>query len=324
MRTILFVLVIMLILPGIKAQTPLEKGDIAFIAINSDGSTDDFSFILLKDIESSTQINFTDNGWTALDNFNNTYPESHFTWTANTALTAGEIIRIVTYNGVEQATSSTGTITGDKMTISVAGDQVLAYQGEKSAPYFIAAISFNHNITEVPGDDFDGDSYSNSTTSMPLGLTLGINAVHIHETSLLTESDNTVYNCITTSGTKADLLTAINNVNNWNFNNDTPFDLDPLSCPFDVSAATSINAMLEQSTSIYPNPASSILYISLEFETDAKAQIYNSSGLKFDEFIIPANSHSYNYSVDQLATGIYYLRIDSNKNKIVKKFSVIR
>ncbi|NET52128.1 MAG: hypothetical protein F6K09_26575, partial [Merismopedia sp. SIO2A8] len=42
--------------------TMLSAGDIAIIGINTD-DPDDFSFVLLRDIEVGTEITFTDSGW---------------------------------------------------------------------------------------------------------------------------------------------------------------------------------------------------------------------------------------------------------------------
>ncbi len=191
MNKLLFILVLLLLPLVHKAQTKLANGDIAFIAINSDGDTDDFSFVLLKNIESETSINFTDNGWTAAGEFNPVYTESHITWTSSSKMKAGSVIQIKTYNGNEMASSPDGKIIGDMMTVSVAGDQILAYQGDKAKPRFIAAISFNQNIITEPGDNFDGDSDTNSTTAMPPGLTKGLNAIHIYTTGrLFLERDN--------------------------------------------------------------------------------------------------------------------------------------
>ena len=44
------------------AQTSLSPGDLAFTSYTSD-NPDEFSFILLEDVDSATIISFTDHGW---------------------------------------------------------------------------------------------------------------------------------------------------------------------------------------------------------------------------------------------------------------------
>ncbi|MDX2360122.1 MAG: hypothetical protein QNK23_04910, partial [Crocinitomicaceae bacterium] len=59
-------LLIVLLLVGSNisySQTTLLPGDIAFVGVNVDGSFDDFSFVVLADLDASTQIKFTDQGW---------------------------------------------------------------------------------------------------------------------------------------------------------------------------------------------------------------------------------------------------------------------
>jgi hypothetical protein len=50
--------------------TALSAGDIAIIGINSD-FPDTFSFVLNRDIEAGTVINFTDKGWRLPGAFSN-------------------------------------------------------------------------------------------------------------------------------------------------------------------------------------------------------------------------------------------------------------
>lgn len=148
------------------------------------------AFVLLVDVGSGTQINFTDNGWQS----NNTFRtgEGTFTWTAGTNLTAGTII-ISTVSGVAFSTT---------------GDQILAYQGSSSSPTFLYALN-----SEGAGV-WQADATSSNTSALPLGLVNGTSAV------ALNEIDNAIYAGIT-SGTKAQLLTEIGNPANWSGNDTT-------------------------------------------------------------------------------------------------------
>jgi len=324
MNKIIFILAITLLSVCLKAQTNLNKGDIAFIAVNSDGSEDDFSFLLMRDIDSGTSINFTDNGWTSAGNFNSEYTESHITWTSDIEIESGTVVQIKTFNGTETPTASFGNITGEKMTVSVAGDQVLAYQGDKSNPNFIAAISFNQNLLIEPGIEFDGNSDSNSTTAVPTGLSVGNTAIHIYEATSFSESDNAIYNCDVISGDKAQLLSAINNVNNWVFNNHTPFNQAPFPCTFTVDISTNLEQENLKNVSVFPNPSSSSIQVSIDSDKEVMIKIMNSSGNTVDTFTYPANVNNYTFNIEHLSVGIYYLQMRNGNDVSTTKLSVYR
>tara|TARA_B110000503_G_C7166513_1_gene422137 strand:- start:2991 stop:3206 length:216 start_codon:yes stop_codon:yes gene_type:complete len=50
------------------AQTNLSPGDLAFTSYTSD-NPDEFSFVLLEDVDSATVISFTDHGWLSTGSF---------------------------------------------------------------------------------------------------------------------------------------------------------------------------------------------------------------------------------------------------------------
>ncbi len=324
MNKLLFILAMLSLSLLNNAQTNLVSGDIAFIAINSDGGTDDFSFVLLKNIESGTSVNFTDNGWTAEDEFNTVYTESHINWTSSSDLLAGTVIQIKTYNGNEVASSLDGKITGDKMTISVAGDQILAYQGDKIKPRFIAAINFNQNKNTEPEDNFDGDSDTNSTTAMPPGLTRGLNAIHIYLPEKFLEKDNSIYNCSLISGKKDELLFAINDVNNWLFDDDEPFEQYPFPCEFNVDVPTNIKEPENAKYKVFPNPASNSIHVIAESLHDSHITVINTAGGISDQFVYPANATEQTYNIHHLPAGIYYLKIRIDDKESTTKISVVR
>ncbi|TLX75009.1 T9SS type A sorting domain-containing protein [Labilibacter sediminis] len=322
MKRALCIMVWSMLVGSVCAQTSLTPGDIAFVSINSDQHEDVFSFLLLADVESGTTIHFTDNGWTASDVFNQHYPESHFTWTTNSALEAGTVVNIYTFNGVENAISSEGVVVGDKMTVSVAGDQLLAYQGDKSSPQFIAAISFNHNIEGAPGSDFDEDSYSNSTTAMPAGLTLGVDAIHIYHTILLIEQDNARYDCSVLSGNKAALLNAINDVDNWLFDNDIPFDYSNDPCEFQVDVSTGLQDVENPDVAVYPNPAHSVIHIDIKPDCEGMIGLYSSDGVLVKGLQSQTGKEAYVFKVSDLPPGVYYVTVLLEEEKILKKVLV--
>ncbi len=220
------------------AQTTLTQGDIAFIGLNSDGTTDDFSFILLKAIDAGTQINFTDCGWNDGTGFvvqSGDY--GYFTWTAASSMSCGDIVRIVTDNGnTTPPTASVGSTSGSAMLLAIIGDQIFAFQGSFDATAtFISAIHYNLNGTTTL--NWDGACISNSTSALPDSLTNGIDAIWVYAPGP-TENDNFIYNCTVISGDPATIRGAVNNVNNWSADTTTPFSQSPFPCSFTVTCVT--------------------------------------------------------------------------------------
>ena len=197
-------------------STTLTAGDIAITGYRSD-TPDLYAFVLLRDIEAGTEIQFTDNGWLAAGGFRE--GEDTITWTADTALTAGTVVTI------EEGVATSGTATGN-LILSSAGDQVFAFQGDAANPTFIYGLH---------GDgSFEADATSSSTSALPPTLTEGETALAIDP-----EADNAAYQGIT-SGTRTELLAAISNINNWTTSNTSSFsDVTPSS--FTVSDGGSVD-----------------------------------------------------------------------------------
>ncbi|MEI2612512.1 MAG: ExeM/NucH family extracellular endonuclease [Candidatus Promineifilaceae bacterium] len=186
LKLLLIVLVVLFFRgKSVQALTPtiLTQGDIAIVGINTD-DPDEFAFVLLTNVGSGTQINFTDNGWLASGGFRP--GEGSVTWTAATDLCAGTVIN-----------TSVGT-----MLFSASGDQILAYQGAASSPTFVYALN------DEGAGVWQANATNSNTSALPTGLVNGTTAVAIDEI------DNAVYIGIT-SGTRAALLAAISNKANW-------------------------------------------------------------------------------------------------------------
>ncbi len=183
-------------------EVTLTAGDIAFSSYSEDG-TQTFSFVLLKDIAANSAIKFTDNGWRSDNAFSTN--ETTLTWTATQDLFAGTEISI---SGLS---ASAGSVTGNALIFSnnFEGDQVLAYQGNESNPTFLAAINWNDSDWFVT---LTSASWSRSV--VPIGLTDGVNALHMTNS----DQDNAAYifGSNITSGSVTALRAALNNNNNWN------------------------------------------------------------------------------------------------------------
>jgi hypothetical protein len=313
----LFVLTVCLMawMHCLSAGSALTAGDIAFVAINSDGSDDRFAFVLLSDVEAGTEIKFTDYGWNHSVGFNISAPgDSWMTWTTAQNIPAGEVVVITTDNGNSLPTANLGTVTGNKMLISIAGDQLFAFQGELDNPNFIAGISFNQDGSAVPGDDFDGSSTGNSTTALPEGLTMGMNAVHVYHTGDFLEQDNSIYTGSLTSGSKNELLEAINNRNNWQGDDDTPYSLNPVPWIFVVvNVPTGASSQETSSIQCYPNPVKGTLNISAVNGKIPAVKLYDASGT----LVLQSAANSIDMS--SYAQGIYVIEVDGVKTKIVKE-----
>ena len=162
-------------------MTVLTQGDIAIIHASADGA-DQFSFVLQRDIDAGTVINFTDNGWRAAGGFRS--GEGTVTYTASAAMAAGSVI---TLSGLD---------------LDAAGDQIIAYQGDAATPTILYLVDFADGNNTVAGDATDAN-----TTALPPGFTLGVNAVAVG-------FDNAIY-AGPIDGSPPQLFPLISNSANW-------------------------------------------------------------------------------------------------------------
>ncbi|WP_298531517.1 T9SS type A sorting domain-containing protein [uncultured Algibacter sp.] len=193
-------------------QTILSAGDIAITGINAEtqtpsDTTDEFSFILLTDIDSGTEIHFTDCGWTSSGAFRNlnigtgTIGEGAITWTAPSALDCGTEI-IIEETGANTYTASIGTVAVLDLGFDLLrnGDQLFAFQGTTVAPTFIFGVHFATNTGWT-------DATNTRFSAVPSGLTDGVNAVFRNR-------DNIVYRYNVT-GNAPSILAALADSGNW-------------------------------------------------------------------------------------------------------------
>jgi hypothetical protein len=221
-------LVTWIVTPLPAGVTTLNAGDIAFSSYAA--ITDEFSFVLLRNIGLGTVINFTNNGWLSTNVFRT--GEETATWTSNAAYGAGTEIKISGLTATLQNGGSAGIVTGTALTLNINGDQILAYRGSAAAPTFISAIHMN--VYSIAGGDavntsaaaWDGTSNSINASTLPTGLTTGTNAIWIGTQGVsASEFDNSRYgNCAGpgTLGPVATLRATLNNQANWISNNNSP------------------------------------------------------------------------------------------------------
>lgn len=208
MKRLLFLVLIILAgsatmsLPAHAAATTLGDGDIAIVAYQSD-DTDQFAFVLLTDVGSGTEINFTDNGWQSDQTFRT--GEGILTWTADQDYPFGWVVAIT---GGTSPIASTGNIakTGYSPQLSGAGDQLFAYQGELASPTLLYALQMNSN--------WDTEASNTNRSTQPNDLS--------NFAVCAPQRDNAVYKETIISGSQVALLTAINDCEtNWNTSNDS-------------------------------------------------------------------------------------------------------
>jgi hypothetical protein len=200
-------------------MSELRPGDVAVVAVNTDGTEDEFAWVALRAIPSNTVINFTDssvsNGWFRwTEHFGDTVAPGPLTWRHSETLPAGAVVQW----GVEYANAwSIGQATGGGPQLSIDGDQLVLYQGnvtnnpalsspwrgDASGARMLFALDFaNAGWGLVAGKE--------TTTSMiPSGLsTAACTAAYV------SPKDNGYYNGPRT-GTVDQLLAAIATPTNW-------------------------------------------------------------------------------------------------------------
>ncbi|MEC3906449.1 T9SS type A sorting domain-containing protein [Tamlana sp. 2201CG12-4] len=194
-------------------QTTLEEGDLVITGVNA-RPPNEFSFLLLTDVLSGTEIGFTDKSWhveggVILSGSGQPTPEGIVTWTAASDLSCGTEI-VITDTGSNTYSASTGSAVETEngfLFRYVPGDQLIAYQGSLFVnPTFLYAVHFaNANGWTDAVDGTNGDD-----SAVPPGLTEGITAID------LGNFDNHEYLCTETSNLELILETAANvNATNW-------------------------------------------------------------------------------------------------------------
>lgn len=218
--------------------TVLQAGDIAFVAYATD-APDRFAFVTFVNINESTQITFTDNGWKE----DNTWRtgENTGTWTAPVGgISAGAVISI---DGT--TVTGGGSMSAGLSGLSSDGDQIIAYQGSASSPVFITAINMDWS-------SWQADASSSNTSAIPTGLTNNVNANAVTQ-------ENGYYNG-PTSGTINFLRSAINNPVNWLTTNDNAgqvwpgwtFSLGNTTVVTSAATLLHLNVTVGESLSIEP------------------------------------------------------------------------
>jgi len=194
-----------LALLAVTAQaSALTSGDIAVIGYNTDGD-DKFAWVTLTDLAAGTTISFTDSSWqsTAFRASEHLDSGGPLTWTYGSTLAAGTV---VSYAGKTPNTWSVGTAAGAAVDLSASGDQIFAFQGTTGSPSFIYGLQFA-NATGIAS----APTVSNSTNTTNVPGALSVEAGTMFNTGNFDDG----YYLGATTGSRAELLSAIANTSNW-------------------------------------------------------------------------------------------------------------
>jgi hypothetical protein len=170
-----------------QAASTLGAGDLVFVQMASD-APDSFSWVFTKDVKAGTTIIFTDNAWDQtnfwrLAGTELRMSENSIVWTAPSDIGAG----VITQYG------------GSNLSFATTGDNIFAFQGSWLSPQFISGTTWSSATTWITtGAATTNNSY------LPSSLTQGSSAFGSG-----INFDNVAYTGATTSGTTADLRTAI-------------------------------------------------------------------------------------------------------------------
>lgn len=214
--------------PG-YSQTVLQTGNVAILGFNTTGSTisaDNFTFILLADVEENTEIKFTDNGWKSNGTFRAN--EGVITWTAPTGGTLKSTVVSLYCDGTIISGPGTAVRTASTdFNFNTKGDQIIIYQNN-SAPYnFVFALTNN--------DEWQSDATDSHTSALPTGLTDGVNAIAIPIVGEI--SNNAVYTGCNpggiTAGTPEEILAAVTSPDYWTGSTSSTVELP--TCTFTIS-----------------------------------------------------------------------------------------
>ena len=179
--------------------TTLSAGDIAVIAVQSNSTTDKFSFVLLRDITTGTVINFTDNGYTSSPASGATN-EGFVTYTAPSALCAGTVL------SWQSGQTGSGWSTSGSLNLAQAGDQLFAFAGSTSNWASQTSITFLYAIQWINSYIVTGSTTANTSYAPPLATTYSL--------QLAGSNDGFYFTNTILSGTPAQIVTALTTAGN--------------------------------------------------------------------------------------------------------------
>ncbi|MBL4657511.1 MAG: hypothetical protein JKX73_05880, partial [Flavobacteriales bacterium] len=194
----------------------VSVGGLAITGYDGSGVDDKLSLVALEAISSGTAINITDVGWTAAGAWR-IGSEGILAWTTG-ALACGDEV-LFTGTGGTWVVDNGSLVESGTFDLNMTGESIIAYQGSGDC------VSFIYGFNNVAGGGWNADATTAQTSSLPLTLTNGTNAV------APSHFDNLVYDCSTNSGAAA-ILAAVSTAGNWTGDNTDPSGLTfpPAAC----------------------------------------------------------------------------------------------
>ncbi|MFN6086646.1 MAG: immunoglobulin domain-containing protein, partial [Fluviicola sp.] len=237
LKKITLILMLLSSISCYKAQTSLVPGDILFTSYNGISvagvAPDTFSFVILTPITSNTVIYFTERGFQGAGVWQGGgTTEGTISWTSGTALSIGQEVVIAgigagaaTVNGVPNGNVAivAGGNVSTGLSLSNAGDQVIAFQGGAGDPTsgsatMISGISWalNCGTTTDGGWNGFGCTYGPQTSKIPPSLTGGTNAFLAGVAMATSNNSHGFFNCAGTPySTVPAIKAALMNKANW-------------------------------------------------------------------------------------------------------------
>ena len=178
---------------------PLAAGDLAIVAINT-STIDSVGVVALVDLAAGDKFNLTDNGWLAAGGFR--IGEGILTYTVPAGgITKGTMLvwtngMTIPGSGLDSGWSSA---TPSGFNLNAGGESVILYIGTLSNPTLIYAAQ--------TGDAWDADASSTTTSAEPTSANHGTLVSGV--TTFDTSAKNGYYSGTTVSGTKSQILAAI-------------------------------------------------------------------------------------------------------------------
>jgi YDG domain/MBG domain (YGX type)/Bacterial Ig-like domain (group 2) len=196
-----------------KAQaTTLAAGDIAVVGMNS-ANPDRFAVVLLKDINTGTVINFTDNGFTGTNTTGRT-GEGFLTYTAPSAQTAGTVLTWT--NGMTIAGTGWSSNNPTNFAINASGDQLFAFQGStanwSSQTGITLLFGMNYGVA-LSATSGASNTLQPSTTILP--ATSFLNLPSTTNANGYFANGSTGVTSVTVSGSPASLLALFVDATKW-------------------------------------------------------------------------------------------------------------
>ncbi|MGB5981148.1 MAG: HYR domain-containing protein [Nonlabens sp.] len=292
----------------------LGAGDIAITSFNAD-SNDEFSFLLLADVNNGQVIYFTENGWDDDIDGGGSNPtwgntsESTLIWTANSNIPAGTQVQIFTPRATVSASLGTVSISGGSgWSLSGTGDSIIVYTGSGIPNNGSEVNSFLWAFNSGTAG-WVSNANTGTTSGVPTGLTDGVTAIDFDATT-----DNFQYNCSVTTGVDA-IRTALATESNFIIGSNSENYQAP-NCAYSVASNTAPTNITLSNNTINESSTGSNISIGTLSTNDADSGDNHTYSLVSGAG--STNNGSFNISGpllrinSTLAPGTYSIRINTN------------